>query len=320
MTIIIIASSYDLHADAVVDNISKSALVYRVSPDEKPNFLSTVFEAKSFYINDNEIAFDDVSGIYARYAIESGVQAEIEDPVMRFSKNEWLETLCGTFLNVPAKKWINYPWFESRAEGKIFPLNMASGFGIRVPRFLVTNNIKHLDMFLNVEPDSGYVIKSISGAQLAFQNEKFVRLPDYGEFDAPFTKKFQRDLISEEIIDETPFLVQKEIIKKSEVRCVVIDDVVIATECEVDNLLSLDVRLKPNRIERSVELSLDLKEKIILFIKHMNLRFCTLDFSIDEAKNYWLTDINPAGNWLWQEKQLDLGIPQMLAEALLANK
>ena len=34
----------------------------------------------------------------------------------------------------------------------------------------------------------------------------------------------------------------------------------------------------------------------------------------------WLTDVNPAGNWLWQEQQSGLGIAQGIASALCQKK
>lgn len=317
MTVIVIATTYDLHADAVVDHILKSDFVYRISPEENPELISFEFGNNFFSLQENKVDFDSISGIYCRHAIELGVQSEIDDPVVRFGINEWISTVSGIMLNISPLKWINYPWYESIAEGKIYPLNIASRFGISVPKFIVSNSIKEMDIFLDSQPDSSFVIKSISQTQIALQNNQFVRTPDHSQFYAPYTKKFERNLCLDEMIDDTPFLIQREIIKKSEVRCIVIDKLVMATECEVDNLLSVDVRLKPDRIEKPITLPLDLNEKIISFVNFLNLRFSTLDFSIDEENNYWLTDINPAGNWLWQELQLEMGIPDRIAEALI---
>jgi hypothetical protein len=49
----------------------------------------------------------------------------------------------------------------------------------------------------------------------------------------------------------------------------------------------------------------------------LNLRFMTLDFAVDAEDTSWLLDVNPSGNWLWQEQQLSLGIPARIAAALV---
>jgi hypothetical protein len=276
------------------------------------------FDSESCTIetDDAEIKIDDISGIYCRYAIECGCSSRLEDPISRYKREEYLGSLSGVFLHVPQVKWINYPWSESIASGKIYPLTVAAKLGIQVPRFIVTNNLSQLDQFLARSKTSDYVIKPITDASIAFQGGKFTDAPDVASFDAPYTKTFIRSDVKEDQVDDTPFLIQQKIEKVTEIRCVVIDDEVLATESKFHHETDVDIRLQPNRQEKFFLLPDPLVGKIIKLRKMLNLRFATLDFSVDKTGTPWLTDINPAGNWLWQEQQLQLGIPKLIANAL----
>lgn len=316
MTIIVIAFNHDIHVDAVIDCFPNREIICRIDPAGEPPPLS--FDSKSRLIEINGVAItpDEISGIYCRYAIECGCASGAEDPVSRYRREEYLGSLCGLFLHIPQSKWINFPWSESIASGKIYPLTVAARFGINVPKFIMTNNLASLDKFLDKSECGGYVIKPITDAGIAFQNGSFTDMADFASFDAPYTRTFIRADVNDSAVDETPFLIQQKIEKKAEVRCVVIDDEVLATESDFNSGADVDIRLQPNRQERLVTLPAQLAEKIISLMRFLNLRFCTLDFSVDSTGELWLTDVNPAGNWLWQEQQLGLGIPQKIATAL----
>lgn len=316
MTVVVIALNHDIHADAVIDCFPNREIILRIDPTGAPPFMSFNSEDQVIDIDGGTMSPEEITGIYCRYAIECGHPSGAEDPVNRYRREEYVGSLCGLFLHVPKNKWVNFPWSESIASGKIYPLTAATRFGIKVPRFIVTNNLVGLDQFLGKPESSGYVIKSITDAAIAYQNGAFTDMPDFAAFDAPYTRTFIRSEVDDDSVDETPFLVQQKIEKVSEIRCVVMDDEVLATESDFHPGTDVDIRLQPNRQERLVTLSGQLTEKIISLMRFLNLRFCTLDFSVDSAGGLWLTDVNPAGNWLWQEQQLGLGIPQKIATAL----
>lgn len=316
MTVIVIAFNHDIHADAVIDCFTNREIICRIDPVGEPPSLAFDSKNRMIEINGVEINPDEISGVYCRYAIECGCASGIEDPVSQYRRKEYLGSLCGIFLHVPQSKWINFPWSESIAAGKIYPLTAAARFGIKVPKFIVTNNLANLDKFIGQSGGSGYVIKPITDTAIAYQNGSFTDIPDFASFDAPYTRSFIREEVNDATVDDTPFLIQQKIEKILEVRCVVIDDEVLATLSDFHSGADVDIRLQPNRQERLFSLPSTLTERIISLMRFLNLRFCTLDFSVDSSGELWLTDVNPAGNWLWQEQQLGLGIPQKIAAAL----
>lgn len=316
MTVVVIAFNHDIHADAVIDCFPNRSDICRIDPTFEAPALSFGSEDQVIHIDGDVINLAEISGVYCRYAIECGCPCGIEDPIDRYRMEEYLGSICGLFLHVPQRKWINFPWSESIASGKIYPLTVAVRLGIKVPEFIVTNNLGRLDKFLAKSQNSGHVIKPITDAAIAHQNGTFTDIPDFAPFDAPYTKVFIRSEVNDESVDETPFLVQRKIEKVSEIRCVVVDDAVLATEASFHFENGVDIRLQSNRLERLVSLPGQLTEKIISLNKSLNLRFSTLDFSVDRSGELWLTDVNPAGNWLWQEQQLDLGIAKRIAAAL----
>ena len=48
----------------------------------------------------------------------------------------------------------------------------------------------------------------------------------------------------------------------------------------------------------------------------LDLRICTFDILLDIDNYLWLTDINPQGNWIGWNKEIDLEISREIALSL----
>lgn len=316
MTIIILATAEDLHADAIIDCIKDRANAIRINIGSHNGNFFYDSDSKAVIIDDRLFSIDEISGIYCRVPLELKLNNSLGSEIENYRSSEFQAALRGVMLLVPAEYWINYPWFESFSDGKIYPLNIARQLGISVPPFIVTNSLSKLDKWLAINSDHA-VIKQISETGIAFQYGKFVDIPDFSEFHAAYTTAFDRTLLNEEIIDSTPFMVQKRIDKLMEYRVVVIDSFVFASKIIVDSEDMVDQRLKSHRIESTVSLPSLISKQIIELRAVLRLRFMALDFLIDNTGQYWLVDINPSGNWLWQELQLELGITQAITSGLI---
>jgi hypothetical protein len=314
---IVVAEKHDIHADAVVDKLRGRCEIIRIDPTDT---LPSVF----FHSESSQISFDnssfglaEVSGVYCRFALESQNFDHISSPIGKFSAREHYEAMVGIFLNIQAYKWINYPWKEAIAEGKIYPLAMARSIGLSVPPFTVSSSTLHLLDFNRAM--SPCIVKPISDMQIAKQNNQYIEVPDLGNFSAPYTADFSPLLLQVcQTDDATPTLIQKKIEKKGEVRIVIIDDKIFATHLVLSKESNVDSRIVKNRQEAIFSVGNETALKLQNLIKNiLGLRFATMDMVQDEDESLHLVDINPSGNWLWQEIYLKLPISSAISDALL---
>jgi hypothetical protein len=315
MTVLVLASQHDLHADAVVDHLHNPSDCIRIDPEGGSSFCCTSDPA-AFSLGRNRIDIEELTGIYCRFPLELPPLDAAADAVADYANTETLGALRGLLLAIPSDRWINFPWHENAADGKIRPLLVAQQAGCAVPPFIVTNDLDQLDLWMARHGDD-LVIKAITDTSIARQRDRFVAVPDFDAFSAPYTAKFDRNMLNPDNIDSTPFLVQKRIDKVAERRVVVLDQTILATETAAGSDAPLDIRLKTERIEANCQLSESDSRAVLVLRERLNLRFMTLDFAVDAAGVSWLLDVNPQGNWLWQEQQLSLGIATHLAAALV---
>jgi glutathione synthase/RimK-type ligase-like ATP-grasp enzyme len=238
------------------------------------------------------------------------------DPVEKFAAREHLSAFIGTLLNVSPRRWINFPWAESTSDGKIYPLMVASKIGIPIPPFLISSLSKDL-----IEFDQEYgpcVIKPMSDMSIARQNGRFVEVPDLADFSAPYTNNFSAEsLVIEEVEERTPTLIQKKIEKLGDVRVVVIDGQMFSSFLKKEDNL-VDSRLTKDRDESIYDIHDELRSKIThLVFDILSLRFAALDFVHGIDDRLYLVDVNPSGNWLWQEQFLGLPISSAISDSLM---
>lgn len=316
MTCIIIALKHDLHADAVVNNLHSSKQFIRINPLQEISkiYLSSA-NSDQFSINDTAIKFSKVTGIYCRIALEAIDFSIYSDPIEKYSRQEYIDSLAGILLNVPQHLWMNFPWHEGRASGKIYPLLVATQCGIKVPHFITTNKLWEIKKELPLHKN--WIIKPLSDSSIALQDQSFVSTPDFREFSAPYTSEFDLSKINEKDIDETPFLIQEKISKTADIRVVIVDKKVFATISMFDGNDPVDRRLRKIQHEEPYQFDINFQEILVEFVSTLNLRFASLDFLVDLSGNYWLVDINPCGNWLWQEKCEGINISSEIANSLV---
>jgi hypothetical protein len=225
--------------------------------------------------------------------------------------------LSGILLKVDRKRWINFPWDESIAEGKLYPISLAKKIGIDTPFYFVSNDLNEIKKSCN--PDKKYIIKMLSDTALAKQHGQYMHVPNLNEYEALYTNDFDYQLILNKDIDETPMLIQEKINGDFEWRVVVVDEKIYASKLTLTGE-TIDSRLIDKRLESKSTLNLNIQSKILELCKKLNLRFSTFDF-IECNSKYYLIDINPSGNWLWQTLEpLNLPIIDGLVQSIIENK
>ena len=315
---IILAGRNDIHADAVVDRLGQLALVIRIDPFDNLPTLKFGSDSNAVQIGRYQFNIEEVTGVFCRVALEALNFDMVHDPVEKFAAREHLNTLIGILLNIPQEKWINFPWSEAVAEGKLYPMNLALTLGISVPDFLVSSFYQDLLAFnLRHGP---CIVKPISDMSIAKQDGRFVEIPDMADFSAPYTADFLPENLPIKDADElTPTLIQRKIKKTGDIRAVLLDEKVFCTFLHSRNNL-VDSRLTRERHEEVFELESGLLKKLRNLISRLSLRFAALDLIVGVDRHLYLVDLNPSGNWLWQEQSFGLPISFAISESLLGGK
>lgn len=315
MTIVVLAYEQDLHADSVVGVLTDTTEVLRIDPFVGRDQLEFFLEAyDSFKYNGSKVRFSEVSGVYCRLALES-LEVESEDPRDVFAFKEYIGSLNGVLLNIPEKRWVNCPWAEAKVDGKIRPLVQAKILGIDVPDFFVSNNQETLESVL--KSPGMFVIKPITDAPIARQHGLHTVLPDFSDYFAPYTSDITLSDVDFELLDDTPYLLQKKISGDLEFRVCVVGHHVFVTCSEPDESI-VDVRLQPRVNEKPGCLPQSLSSSLVKLTERLGLRTATYDLIAESSRDkFWLVDVNPSGNWLWQERHFDLPISRAIAESLL---
>lgn len=312
MTCLVIAHNDDLHADAVVWNLKSRSEIIRIDPYEFLDLNYFSDEPNHAKINGREIEFTSISGVYCRLALES-LSLSSDDPVSEYSFKEQLGAIVGISTLIRREKWVNFPWNEALCDNKVYPLIIAAQCGINVPKFLITNCWDSLNRSFN--KNIKLVIKPITDSAIALQDTLFTSTPDYSDFRAPFTNELQSDIDFKNLVDRTPSLLQRKIQPIKELRATYIDGAVYTTISDRSDQMP-DVRLSNRINEAPHALPTSLAEKFSILGSKLNLRFMTLDILLDLDGRHWLVDINPSGNWLWQEEFFDGSIALDIANAL----
>lgn len=313
MSCVIFALDDDIHVDAVVSHLKDFSTDFiRIDPYNQPvEIFYDSHAPDSVIINGKLLKIKEISGIFCRLALES-LSVESEDPVSVFSFKEYLASIIGIFLLAPEKKWINFPWFESYCDNKIYPLISASFQDFNVPNFIVSNSINRLTEHALTKKS---IIKPITDTSIAYQSGKFAFIPDFAPFKAPYTTILDSEKITSELMDDTPSLLQLKINSVSEIRVLCLDELVFSTISD-SNKLHTDIRMHSRINENVFDLPSNIHNDLINLMGVLRLRFCTFDFLVDENKSYWLVDINPSGNWLWQDELYGSKISLSIAKKL----
>lgn len=325
MAVIIIALESDYHADSVVHNLAKKDIrVIRIDPTVDTKLPASMlincgsnFKSSFTFSDGKTIDFNQVTGVYCRFALETLIPSQNNNAQKFFTDSEGLAAFLAPLRGIDSSKWVNDPWLEARSDCRILQSNLAISLGLSVPRFIVSNSYSELLGFYNKHSD--LIIKSISDAPLAQINNEFVVPEKIGhrKFKAPYTTDFEPTYISDpDSIDNTPSLLQVKINKKADIRSTIIDDKIFSALMPYTSGEPVDFRRNKSIKLEAFELPISINNKLIQLSKLMRIRFASCDLVLDQDDNYHFLEANLQGNWLWTEQGANLRISEAIAAAL----
>lgn len=254
-------------------------------------------------------SLSNVTGAY--YRRPGSFEAEGAEATAAYVAAEW-SAILRSLWNALEGRWLNSPFSILRAEDKPRQLAAARRIGLDVPGTLVTNSYDAAHAFLTEGP---MVAKPLRHA-----------LIDDGEvgsvlFTSRVTELEPRDATA---VGRAPIILQREIAKLSDVRVVVVDDLVFATRIlsQAHEETQVDWRkgIRLDLAHELMELPVELISACIGVTRDLGLRFAAIDLVEDANGRFWFLEANPNGQWAWIEQRTGARVTAAIVDALSAER
>ena len=197
--------------------------------------------------------------------------------------------------------WVNDIWSARRAENKVCQLRSATAIGFQVPETVVTNDVNTARDFAQT---STAVLKSLSSAYFELSDGGFV-----------FTQELTEETLSDAAAwSSQPMIVQSRV-AGTNVRVVVVGERCFGACCDTT---AVDWRTEGSAVVwRPWTVPDGLAVLCRAYNQHTGLRYAAFDF-IDDGEDIWFLEANQAGEWLFIDRPLQLGISEAIADVLTA--
>ncbi len=196
----------------------------------------------------------------------------------------------------PNAWWINSKEAANRANFKLLQLKIASDCGMTIPTTLCSNDPNEIKMFLLKYESEGVIYKPLS-SNFWFEDEQ-VKI-------SYTTRIHYLDLPSNQSLQRTPGIFQKEIQKKYELRITCFGDYIVAAKLNSQDHPDgkMDwraIREKPMLVE-PYTLPDNLEQQIRKFMLEIGIVFGSFDFIVTPNDDYIFLEVNEQGQFLWIE-------------------
>lgn len=216
--------------------------------------------------------------------------------VERAQWRAWVATLRQSAI------WVNDLWAARKAENKVEQLGCAALLGGAVPSTIVTND---RDAAAEFATNVGRcVVKTLSAGYFELTDQSFVFTTDL----ASALSRSSADWAQQ------PVIVQQRIDRTADVRVVSFGGNHFGAACASTEI---DWRLESGQVTwRRWPVPSSLASFCSAYLQKLGLRFAAFDFAIDDHGEAWFLEANQAGEWLFLDRPLELGISAALSEFL----
>ncbi|MGA2261835.1 MAG: hypothetical protein ABSH28_10395, partial [Acidobacteriota bacterium] len=222
-----------------------------------------------------------------------------------FCVQETRAAVLGSIMGLRSR-WMSHPAAVWQAEFKPFQLSLAAGFGLEIPKTVVTNEPQ---VILESYAEFGrMIVKATRSGHLTRAGEEF----------AMFTSEvLERHLEEVNRAKLSPAIYQALIPKRHDIRVTIVGQQVfaVAIESQSDPSAMIDWRQTQNSQlpHHRITLPADIASKLLLLMDSMRLAFGAVDMIETPDGEYVFLEINPNGQWLWLDDMLDCGISDAVA-------
>lgn len=231
---------------------------------------------------------------------------DVDSPFINRERRDFFE---GLYCSLDVK-WINPIFSTYRAERKLLQLNIAEKLGFNIPKTIVSNDPEKILHFFNISAGSGCIIKPISHG---------LQVTDEGTYSIYTSEITSLDWLNTDELFESPVLIQEKINNYRDIRVTVVGKQIFAVEIEKNDPDSIDWRIQDVvKQYRKHELPEQIIQRIYSLHRELDLTYSAIDFILTPEGKYIFLETNPAGEWVWLEKELKLKISDAIIHELLS--
>lgn len=262
-----------------------------------------------------ELLGEQISAVWLRRVwapvLGDGIAPKYRDACVR----ESVAALKGWLRGLPARRWINDPLADARAEDKLLQLAAASRAGLRIPETLVTNDPAEVRAFF-ARLEGRVVTKMLTPFSISLD----------GSTPFVFTHAVSAaDLDALSGLRQSPMVFQERIPKARELRVAYVDGRCFSGALDASRYEEIAVDWRaPQVAEAGVAwerdaLPRDVEQRLGALMHALGLAFGAIDLIRTPGGEHVFLEVNPTGEWGMLERDLDLPITDALAEALLTH-
>ena len=310
--VLLVTASYDKAASLVEERLSKMGEpFFRMDTDRFPTEIKATYSPeRGFAYRDGtrQIESEEIAAVWYRRNVSPSLPDTVYQYDREFCEREQKAFIEGTLATLDGVKWLSHPSATAYAEHKLGQLTLAKRIGLATPTTASTNDPAEVKRLARC---SELIAKAVRSG--------YVNSPD--GFQAIFTSRLSEDDLADlSGLELAPATFQELVPKKSDIRVTIVGDNLFAAEIlsqeressRIDWRATDDPALK----HQPHTLPDDIAAKCREMVSTMGLSFGAIDLVRTPEDNYIFLEINPNGEWLWLEHQLEFPISQSIAEWL----
>jgi len=306
--VVILSPESDIHAIAVACALAshhRDHSVFVVDTAKFPTELNLSLRPGGWSLSSKDwrIESERVSGLWHRRPAPPVPDEAIHDVATRgFARQE--SALAIDCLSVELDYRVVNPIDRHfLANHKPYQLRAAQACGLRVPPYDITNEPGRVAGLLDKHGDNSFVFKTLGPSAHVIAETRYLN----------------RDhLASGSAMRLAPVIYQRAIRRRREYRVVFVDPHIFVHELVFHNDTAArypDWRLDLTIESRASSLPEDVLDKTRALMKVLGLHYGAIDFIEDDAKDIWFLEVNPQGQFLFN--QIDAATPICAAMAEL---
>jgi hypothetical protein len=300
--VLIVSNKEDLASDIVVLAIQElKGEVIRLNLEDAADWRITISPQLGTTLSDGSHSYEwqRITSVWCRRPGWPRLDAA-PGTIGEFINEQWMTLLRGLSC-VPGPVWVNHPFSAAAAENKILQLMTAKEVGLDIPETIVSNSAQQvIDLSRNQED---IIVKALTCPLIE----------DTGDF--VFTTLIDNaKLPSEEAASIAPFISQRALLPKIDIRATIIGGTCFAAEAR-SSLVDWRLDRTPN-LWQSCELPGGIVDKLFALMERLGLRFGAFDLALHEDRHYFL-EVNPTGEWAWIQWATEMNLAGGLARYLM---
>ena len=301
-TILVITSSIDVTVDYIEKNYFNRLTIYRVNIDQLASYQIIITDEVVTISNQNNqmISLDDVDGILYRKPLLPDIR-NFDIAYHEMIQKDIIAVVNGIVDSFEGRV-LTKPSILRKCENKIYQLIYAKKNRVLIPESFIGNSTQELSR----RNDSQCIIKPITTGKVYHK--------DYCEiFHTSYFNGYEKE------ISLTPVYVQKYVKKRYEVRLTVVDKQFFGVKIMAADMVDWRKSYQGNKYEK-ITIPIFIKKQVLMMMKEFDLHFGAFDYIVSEDEKWYFLEVNPNGQWLWLDKELDLKISDAIVDYLLGEE